>query len=102
MEQGDKRVGQSWLERAESLASEPGEDLLRRLAGDGAVNTDEVFCLATAIEQGQILGKRLRIGLRLADLLRNLVVAVGQVDAARVRRVTLGHLGRYVAETHHP
>ena len=47
-------------------------------------------------------GQRLRVGLRLADLLRDRVVAVGQVDPAHVRRVGLGHLRRAVAQAHDP
>ena len=70
-EQRDQRVGQRRLERAEALAGKAGEDLLDALAGDGGIDADQVAGFGTRVEQLGIVGQRLGIGLRLADLLRD-------------------------------
>ena len=48
------------------------------------------------------LRQRLGVGARLADLARDGVGVVGQVDPAHVRGVGLRHLLRAVAQAHHP
>ena len=99
----DQRVGQRRLERAEALAGEAREHLLDALAGDRARRCRPGSCASGRPSSAcRIVGQRLGVGLRLADLLRDRVVAVGQVDPAHVRRIGLGHFRRAVAQAHDP
>ena len=68
--------------------------------GQRRVDADQVVGLGTRLEPRLLARQRLRIGLRLADLLRDRVGVVGQVDARIVGRIRLRHLLGAVAQGH--
>ncbi len=99
---GHQQLAQGGLERAEALPRELRQDVSQWATGKRRIETNEVGRLRPARQSGDLAGKGLGIGLRLADLLHDGVGVVGQVDAAHVGRVRLAHLGRAVAQAHDP
>src|SRR3546814_18392369 len=63
------------LEAAEALTGEFGDHRVGGLAGERGVDRDEVLRLGPFGERGEGLGQRLGIGARLAEFLRDRVVA---------------------------
>ena len=73
----DQQLGERRLERAEALAAEFARAPSRRRVGERRIDRHEVVRLGPVLQRRDRVGQRLRIGLRLADLLRDQVVVVG-------------------------
>ena len=87
----DERFGKRRLERAKALAGKRAEHLLDALAGDRGINSDEVLRFGAALQIAGSAGRGSGSVFALRIFCVIIVVAVGQVDPAHVRRVGLRH-----------
>lgn len=99
---GNSQISQSRLELRELLAAE-----LRKHVGLGAVgksreDADEIIGLRPALQPLDLARKRVGIGLGLADLARDGIGIVGEIDARQVGWIRLRHLLGAVLQAHDP
>src|SRR5260221_415346 len=97
----DREIDQRGLEGGELRAAEFVENLHLALARKRGVDAHEVVGLGSPLESLLVVRQGIRIGLRPADLVRNGVGIVGQIDARLVGRIGFRHLLRAVAQRHH-
>ncbi len=101
-ELGDREIDQRAFEGRELPAAEFAQHLRLARALERGVDADQVVGLRPRLETLLLARQRLGIGLGLADLLRDGVGVVGQVDARIIGRLRLRHFLGAVAQAHHP
>jgi hypothetical protein len=95
-------IGEPRLELGKRAAPRLGHDLIHAHIRQRRVDIDEVARLGPVLQPRDLRRQRLGVGLGLADLLRNRVGIVGQVDPAHIRGIGFRHLLAAIAQAHHP
>src|SRR5574337_552157 len=97
----NRECGQRMLEGRERTAAKALEDVGLGAVGERGVDADEIVRLGPAGKALRLARQRLRVGLGLADLLRDQILLIRQRDMRVFRRVGLRHFFRAVAQAHH-
>jgi hypothetical protein len=97
----DREIDQRVLEGRELRAAKFAQHVGFRRVVERGIDADQVVGLRPRLQSFFLARQRVGVGLGLADLLRDGVGVVGQVDARIIRRLGLRHLLRAVAQRHH-
>ena len=99
-ELGDGQIDQRRLEGRELRVAEFAEHAGAGCAGERRIDADQIVGLGPRFQARLLARQRLRIGLGLADFLRDGVGIVGEIDARIVGGVRLRHFLGAVAQRH--
>ena len=86
---GNGQIGQSWLERAKLRAGIVGDHLGGGMACQSGIDVDKVLGFGAVFQPVDMVGQRVHIGFSLADLFRDRVGVIRQVDPALIGWIRL-------------